>query len=413
MIKLNGRYFFLNADCILVDGVRNSAIYDLTRGDVVALEPDVVAVLRLAESGYPTDENASLLGKDLDSVEDTLNMVAARGLGKFYNRSVYIEKCKPQHPAEVILMSPPVISRCYIELACACGLECSFCEAPKVYPCAMCSKASSGELDEHNLYAFLKRLLKVHCISLVFHGGDPLTHPDKLFPIIEFCRAQGFEGEIFVITNGTNIGDAVIRSLASYKVHPVIPFAQEVGGLISESMLRGLAQAFQRKQIGFTLTQVINNNNATSSERMRDFAQRLGATNILQTGVLDDDGNYSTKAVESLEKPIMRVSTDIFYHTAEFHPCLNGVLALSTAGRSLPCPFLTDEVLGSNANPRLIDEVFETRAIDSYWNLNLSQVEGCRDCAVRYGCLDCRAVERYLTGSLYGKKMCAFNNLRK
>jgi len=37
------------------------------------------------------------------------------------------------------------------------------------------------------------------------------------------------------------------------------------------------------------------------------------------------------------------------------------------------------------------------------------QVEGYRDSLFRYGCLDCRAVEKYLTGSLYGKRTCALN----
>jgi MoaA/NifB/PqqE/SkfB family radical SAM enzyme len=395
----------------LIDGKHNWAVYDLKREDIVALEPEMAAILRLAEGGSPTHEIASLLAKDPGSVEDTLNKVAIQALGRFYNRRVYIEKDKQHRRRDTltIFAVPPVISKCYIELACTCGLECSFCKALKVYPCGMCSKASSGQLDERNLYAFLKRLLKMQCMSLVFHGGDPLAHQDKFFSMVEFCRAQGFKGEIFVITNGTNIKGAVIRSLVSYKVHPVIPFAQEIGGLISESMLDSLAQAFWENQIKFTLTLVINSDNASSTERMRDIAERLGAMSILQTAVLDEDGNRSSEAVEALGKQMMRVSRDVFYHNAEYHPCLNGTLALSTGGRLLPCPFLTDEVLGSSANPWLVDQVFETRMIDRYWELNLSQVEGCKDCAFRYGCLDCRAVEKHLSTSLYGKRTCALN----
>ncbi|MCL0029915.1 hypothetical protein M1O16_01450 [Dehalococcoidia bacterium] len=234
-----------------------------------------------------------------------------------------------------------------------------------------------------------------------------MTREDALFAMVEWCRGQGFEGRIYVITNGTNVTSGVIRLLGAYKVHPVIPFAGERGGLISETMLRSLAQGFQENGIEFTLTLVINTDNATSAEPMRDFAKRLGAASVLETAILDDSASKSGKAVEALGKQMLRVSGEVFYHNAEYHPCLDGILAVSADGRLLPCPFLTDEVLGCTANPRVIDEVFETGAIDKYWKLSLSQVEGCKDCAFRYGCLDCRAVEKHLTGSLYGKKMCA------
>lgn len=404
------RYFLLNADCILVNGEQNSGIYDLTREDIIGLDPDVAAVLRLAEEGSPMDQIASLLSKDHGSVEETLKRVATHGLGRFYNRRLYIEKSKKgKRRRKGFFMAAPVIAKVFIELSCNCGLECSFCQAPKVNPCAMCSKPTAEYLDVGNLYTFLKRLLKMQCMSLVFHGGDPLAHEDNLFAMVEFCRAQGFKGQMFVITNGINLANGVIRLLGTYKVHPVIPFAGESGGLISENMLSSLAQGFQENGIEFTLTLVINSNNATSAERMRDFAKRLGAASVLETVIFDDSPNKSAKAVEALGKQIVRVSGDVFYHNAEYHPCLDGTLAVSADGRLLPCPFLTDEILGSIANPRVIDEVFETSAIDKYWGLSLSQVEGCKDCAFRYGCLDCRAVEKHLTASLYGKKICALS----
>ena len=43
---------------------------------------------------------------------------------------------------------------------------------------------------------------------------------------------------------------------------------------------------------------------------------------------------------------------------------------------------------------------------DKYWNLTLNEIDKCKDCGFRYGCIDCRAIEKSQFNDFYGKKYC-------
>jgi len=244
-------------------------------------------------------------------------------------------------------------------------------------------------------------------MSLVFYGGDPLVSRSKLLALIKFCRRQGFKRKIFIVTNGTCIDEAWIKLFARYKIHPVIPFMGEKNNsLIALEKLTYLTQSFHKKKIEFTLTLVIDSENVNEALEMENLTKNLGAKSILKTVILDNDESKSMETLRILGKQMIRITPDVFYHNMENHPCLDGTLAVSAEGNLLPCPSLKDEIFGNITYPRCIDEIFESRIIDKYWGLTLSQIERCKECEFRFGCLDCRAVEKTLTGSLYGKKLC-------
>ena len=110
---------------------------------------------------------------------------------------------------------------------------------------------------------------------------------------------------------------------------------------------------------------------------------------------------------------MLKVTTNAFYHNRMFHPCLHRILAVTVKGDLLPCPYMKREVLGNLKDPEVINMVFETRLIDRYWRMTLSNVEGCRECGFRYGCMDCRAVESQLTGKIDGKALCPHDKIFK
>lgn len=74
----------------------------------------------------------------------------------------------------------------------------------------------------------------------------------------------------------------------------------------------------------------------------------------------------------------------------------------------IPCPALDDEVLLDLSTNNQIDVAFEERQISKYWDLALSKVEYCKECEFKYGCTDCRGIEKKLTGDLYGKELCSY-----
>ncbi len=358
------------------------------------------------ESGNRISETANFLGMTSHTVEGVLNKVAAHGLGKFYSRRIYLEKGQKQREPFYERKAPPVITKCYIEFPGSCDLGCHFCESPKLYPCTMCSKSCENPCQKDLVYGFLSRLFKMQCRAIIFHGGDPFLNKERLFPLVEFCRREGFSGEILVITNATHIGEAELKWLKHYRVHPVIPIALESEtGLGMKEQLLPLTQILHQQDIEFSLTFVINGDNPNSACEMR-HAERFGARHIWRTVYVDTPERKPIEGIRSLGKQFLRTTETVFRHNANYHPCLHGTLAVSVSGNLLPCPFLKDEVLGHITEPWLIDRIFETRLIDKYWRMPLSKVDKCKDCAFRYGCLDCRAIEKQLSGSLYGKLLC-------
>jgi len=408
-IRLDTQYFQLTRLCILAEGKIHPAIYNLETGDMVALERHVADVLSLAESGAPVDEIAHSLSTETRSVERVLSDVADRGLGSFFERRVFVEKYKDGHWTTERFVAPhPVISSCYIELPSSCDLGCGFCTLPKISPCAMCSEDVAGPVEMPALQTFLRRLFHMKCVALVFHGGDPFQAPHELFAIVEFCRAEGYDGSIYVTTNGIRLDVKMIDTLAHYGIHPIIPFGAEESGLIGERDLTRLSGLLHEKGVDFSLTVVINSGNTRDGQSMRDFVEGLGARRVRQTTVLESNAPTSEDITRILRKRMMRVTPSVFYHNAEHHPCLHQTLAVSADGNVLPCPFLKDEILGTITDARVIDEIFESKAIDRYWSMSLCKIQVCRDCGFRYGCSDCRAVEKQLTGDLYGKTLCPY-----
>lgn len=390
-----------------------SAIYNVANGDIIQLDCDMTMILRFTEEGLTIKEAASRLSKKPSFVQARLERLEASALGKFYRARVYIEKCKEGRPARgQALMRSPVIARLVIELPFECGLGCLFCQYPKMNACTTCSKAKTGSSHRSDLYAILSRLLNVECTSLVFRGGDPLTQPGELTALIRHCRERGFNGQIFVVTNGTHIDTTAIDLFLRYQVHPVIPFAWGIAGLISETALRRVAQVLGENRIQFTLTALGSCSEPRNEDELSQLVTELGPANVLRATVVDHLTPSSWGSRQGVgERQILRVSSPIFYHNSEYHPCLHGTLAISADGRILPCPFLGDETLAAIDDPLVVDKVFGAGAIDKYWRLGLSQIEYCKDCALRYGCLDCRALEKCLTSNLYGKQVCPLNNI--
>jgi len=391
----------------MVDGVTGGAIYNLLTGDILAIDQDTSSILSLAEKGFQVTKIADLLGVNTTWAREILSVIATRGLGKFYSRKTYLEKYKKGSPViEEGHESAPIIRKLYIELPGPCDLTCSFCESLKIYPCATCSAPSRMQIDEEALFSFLERILGMQCMAIVFHGGDPVSAHD-FFAAVEFCRTLGFDGKIFVVTNGTSINNDVAQFFAHYRIHPVIPFVGEGNsGLMNREALSRVARSLRQKGVGFYLTLVITADNASDVKKLRSFATHLGSIGLLETAVVSDPS--STHVIKALGNQMMRVSVEIFYHNTKYHPCLHGTLGVTADGKLLPCPFLKDEVLGDIAKVDVIEHIFEERLVDHYWRLNLSRIPKCKNCQFRFGCTDCRAAERALTGDLHGKQICAW-----
>ena len=247
----------------------------------------------------------------------------------------------------------------------------------------------------------------MNCESLVFHGGDPLLDPADLLTLVEYCRDGRFEGTIYVLTNGERIDAEMADLLSRLAIHPVIPVDVSGDTLIGTAALAHVSTLLRERAVDFGLT-FVSAGDVAGGQSIERFVEDLGAARVNRVAVLQEGDAGLRHALSLLRKKMMRVSPSVFYHNVAHHPCLHQTLAVSPDGQLLPCPHLRSETLGSIANSRTVDRVFESKSIDRYWNMDLSQVDSCRDCGFLCGCVDCRAVESQVAGDLYGKRFCPF-----
>lgn len=403
--NLREQYFFLNREWIFVKGKDTSAIYNLFNGDIVTLDKQRTNIIMLSESGSTIYEIAKTLSTSEGEVKEVLKSMLS--MGKFYDRKVYIEKYKKKSLLDLndFIRNPPVISKVFLELPGSCEMNCSFCNLPKNFPCLICSKNLDNFdfVGENTLKSFLSRLLKLDCKNLIFHGEDPIASKETLFSIIDFCRRQGYKGKILVIINGIHIDNEITKLLNRYQVSLLIPlfhfhsegyFITTGSNKVFEKIKHSL-DFIHQKSIPFALNIIVNDCNVNNIEEMENFARSFEPENIFTTLILYNNEIQSPKVSEIVKREMLiRITPDTFYNNVYHHPCLHGTLAVSVEGNLLPCPFLKDEILGNIGEDRIIDRIFETREIDRYWDMSLSNFAKCNECEFRFGCIDCYAAEQ-------------------
>lgn len=87
-----------------------------------------------------------------------------------------------------------------------------------------------------------------------------------------------------------------------------------------------------------------------------------------------------------------------FNESTRYNNCLYKKVVILKNGNILNCP-LSKHIYGSIFRDRL-EEVVRLDVFQSCWAISKDQVEECKDCELRYACLDCR----YANGGLFSTK---------
>lgn len=77
----------------------------------------------------------------------------------------------------------------------------------------------------------------------------------------------------------------------------------------------------------------------------------------------------------------------------------------------MPCIFARAHTVG-DVN-RGLEEVINSKGLQSLWKITKDEIETCRNCEYRYACHDCRPLAEDTTGNFYAKNpRCNYNPLR-
>ena len=422
----------------LVRGPVNTALYDLRNGEVYSVNPLTAEVLEggracseLSESNE-APQARKLLYTSIETLQvlrgylarhPALAQYAVTG-SKGFLGGVVSSPLSCQKVVVAYCNTPlPRLNFMWLELTQDCNLSCAHCyaEAGVDNPNGL-SMLSMGHWKE-----ILEEGARLGAKGVQFTGGEPTLYPG-LMDLIGHARSCQYE-YIEVFTNATRLGDRLLREWASSGVRAAVSFysydpATHDGitgrpGSFHQTV-RGI-KALLSHQIPVSVAIVLMRENLSQLRGTVEFLKGLGLRDgeighdfvrptgrgVAEAVLLDEDA----VAVGAGFKPAPTTEGGQGTCGVKFAQgtCWKGAIAITCRGEVYPCIFARQLPVGRLPEMGL-EEVVKGQALQRLWQITLGEVETCKDCELRYGCFDCRALAQTVTGDLLSKNpRCQYN----
>jgi len=201
-----------------------------------------------------------------------------------------------------------------------------------------------------------------------------------------------------VVTNGTLWNDDLLRRMQELDVF--LKFSLLGSSPDRHDGITGVKGSFDAAvrnvdsaiRLGVRLeiaTTLVHSVKETAEGMSKFIVERFGAvkhstTFVRPQGRQAQCGNLTDACSE--DQLAVHVSKKFFDLAMRQHPCLHGKAAFTHSGHVHPCIMSRFEAVG-------IDEVLREKpevVFRRWWTLTKDKISGCRDCALRYACFDCR-----------------------
>ncbi len=283
MSQLHKKHFYLNRDCILVPSAKNSAVYNLSTGDIFKVEQQKAKILYLADKGLSIDSiDEEIQSANKKDISVTLDEAYSNNIGEYYDKKIFKEKYRHGRPGQrESFKEPPIIGTCYVELPGECDNDCDFCTSPEFAGCNMCTPPSTNSVKLSELQKAFQRISKMQLNSIIFHGGDPLIEGGMLFSLLKYCRSEGYSGKLWVISNASELTDRKIKQLNEYNTGLIIPFDDDA--IISKEELHKEILRLNEREMSFQVTLVLHNANVDKSKTLQNTLKSFGVNKFSKT----------------------------------------------------------------------------------------------------------------------------------
>ncbi|HLA38073.1 MAG TPA: PqqD family peptide modification chaperone [Candidatus Brocadiales bacterium] len=398
---------------VLVRGPVNSALYDLGRGEIYTIDPRVVDVLGGVQSLKPS----YIGGKALQVLRGYFVRHPALAQYETSNNNSGV--------SEGIVKSlscqsgPAGLSFMWLELTNACNLSCAHCYAEA-------GVRRTNELSHRQWKEILEEGSELGARHVQLTGGETTLYPG-LIDLVEYARSCHYTG-IEVVTNATRLEDRLLRQWATLGVKVAVSFYSydpEAHDGITRSpgsfrqTVEGI-KALLSYQIPVRANIVLMQGNLTHLKGTREFLEGLGLEEIGHDYVrptgrgevesrLVGEGVGKGKPEPNLPRPSERRRRVFDERPCSWITCWKSEIVISSEGVVYPCIFARCLPVGRFPEMRL-KEIIQGQAVQKLWQITLDNVETCKDCELRYGCFNCRALALTTTGRLLAKDpRCQYN----
>lgn len=295
-----------------------------------------------------------------------------------------------------------------IALTFGCNLSCSFCAVKGGTPL-------ENELTMDDIVPLVEQVKKYKPTPFGLSGGEPLLKKEMVLYILrEVCHIK--EMSVSVLTNGTLVDkdyaqqlyDAGLRlTRVSVDGHTAAVHDALRGKGSFEKTMKGIDNL---RDVGIHVDAValICNSNIPYLEEMRNFLSNIADSYVI-TPIYPMGNAVGSDLLldpeERLQIRLARVGSEKIKTTiTPRNACIVGLpLYIMPDGDIYPCFYLQiPEFKLGNVRENSLEEVYKTDLMQELLNIDITDIEGCKECDLRYFCGGaCRGAAFREKGSLY------------
>jgi len=404
------RYFGLHQDVFFEKGARGAALYEFMRKRVQPLSPAESGILEQLERDVPI---AEVRDADAEVVEALVQRLCAEALGARRATAQRRDRYMPVLKIDLDgLVEPPlIVNVLHLQLAPSCALSCSGCGiagGAAWQGCNGCERwpgVARGAAWTHGaIERFADEIEPLDIRNVFFNGGDPFAEPDLLEHAISRLRQRPRPPGFVVSTNGTLASAPLLDSLAESgaKLNFILfgsspaEYEEVCGDAAAFGAAMQAIAAAQVRSMVFNVTLRLSGKSREEAARLREWAATLGPRRVVTFERLaaGSDGGVEPAVSLATTGParVPQVGPEQFFMRREFHPCLNGTIAIAADLSVRPCPMIADGAMG-HIGLEPLRNVFREGRHERYWQLTKKDVAGCGACEFRFACADCAALD--------------------
>ncbi|MEM2105491.1 MAG: radical SAM protein [Candidatus Bathyarchaeia archaeon] len=403
--KVDDFFLVLNPDVpniMVVDNV-GKKFFELCDGQLQADE--IAEKLTQLESGV--------------SKEELFDFISAMVKSRFLS-------WKPPPKLRKVRYSLYVLRDLYLHMTRACNLRCRHCYIEAGSPL-------ESELTTEELLKLVEDFAQLGGERLLITGGEPLLRRESLYEIFRKARELDIK-HIFMETNGTLISNRDIDAFKRYNVEIGVSLdgaAKETNDYIrgegcyekTTNAIKGLVHAGIKTKLGVTLMKP----NIKEAEKIVLLAKDLGVSAISIKALIEmgralgnKDLLLSPREVYSTILMMWRKARELGIAT-EFEDQLRsleglsrkdacgagrGLLSISSDGYVYPCNMFLGihKFNAGNIREHSLKDIWRnSKVLKTLRRISVLDIEGCRDCEMKFICEVCLA-SVYREHGNFGKK---------
>lgn len=406
-------YFKLNPEVIDVIGNNGMLLHDTIGGRVFDFNNENAKVVLKLNEGFRIED----LRLKYNNIDEVIDFLTEKKLGKYYSQNEQIEKIKTQHK---FILDNSIVSRfnlhsANIELTGKCNLDCIFCtDEVQIYRSCGCKKwKGTNSLTAEEYIHIIKDLINLGAKQITFSGGEPLLEWEVLKKLLELTSKKGINSCIY--TNGILLDEEkamIIKNCECSLNFQLVGYSEVMYNEITkvENSFQKVLEAIQVIEKYKIPTNYLFVENSINEDTYAEAQAYFSGKDLLRK-IIFPPNKYSVKNItrEKLNSNIPRnkITLNNYQYLEKNNLCLYKHIFISKEGYVYPCMMLRDFKLGDLKDEK-ISSIFLKKEYDEFWKLSKSTIEKCDICKRRLLCSDCRAIEYYATNDVRGLKYCRY-----